>query len=464
MVASMEALQLLCLKKQLRPMPIVTVTQMVGIPSRKVASTGGIISSRWGDSYSGIGRVNSFIANVDKVPDMSEDLKTRMKGEAHFLRALFYFNLENYWGDVPLVLDPPNPDTQDTLSRTPREQVVQQILKDLDSAEMVLPLKYGSSDVGRATKGAALALKAKVLLFEASPLFNTSDDVNRWKTAADTLKAVMDLASAAGYGLYPNYRTLFLPENENNQEVIFDVQFIYPLEGNSFDLIDRQYNSNAPLLGLADAYQMKNGLPISDPLSGYNPDSPYVNRDPRLYATIVFPGDTYMGSTVKSSRFAITGYGVEKYSIYTEDKPPSDLADLKSGQSYTNYMVIRYADILLMYAEAQNEYAGPDATVYDAINKVRERAGMPDLPDGLSKEAMRDAIHDERRVEFAAEGYYYNDIRRWKTAENVMNATIYTWDDSPIETRNFDPAKDYWWPIPQTELDLDPNLEQNPGY
>jgi hypothetical protein len=428
------------------------------------AATGGIITSRWGDSYSGIGRCNTFLANIDKVPDMSEDLKTRMKGEAHFLRALFYFNLENYWGDVPLVLAPPDPATQDTLGRTPRAQVVQQILSDLDSAAAVLPLHYGSSDLGRATKGAALALKAKVLLFEASPLFNSTKDVNRWQTAVDALKAVMDLAPSAGYGLYPDYRGLFLPENENNKEVIFDVQYIYPLEGNSFDLIDRQYNSNAPLLGLAEAYEMNNGLPITDPASGYNPDSPYVNRDPRLYATIVFPGDKYMGTTVKKSRFAITGYGVEKYSIYTEAKPPSDLADLKGGQSYTNYIVLRYADILLMYAEAQNEVAGPDQTVYDAVNKVRERAGMPDLPTGLSQDQMRDAIYQERRVEFACEGYYYNDIRRWKTAENVMNATIYAWDHTPIETRKFNPAKDYWWPIPQSELDLDPNLNQNPGY
>lgn len=428
------------------------------------ASTGGIITSRWGDSYGGIGRCNTFLANVDRVGDMDEDLKTRMKGEAHLLRALFYFNLENYWGNVPLVLDPPNPDTQDTLSRAPREQVVQQMLKDLDSAAAVLPLHYGSGDLGRATKGAALALKAKILLFEASPLFNPNNDMNRWQTAVDALKAVIDLAPDAGYGLYPDYRGLFLPENENNKEVIFDVQFIYPLEGNSFDLINRQYNSNAPLLGLAEAYEMKNGLPITDPLSGYNPDSPYVNRDPRLNATIVYPGDKYMGTTVKPSRFAITGYGVEKYSIYTEEKPPSDLADLKGGQSYTNYIVLRYADILLMYAEAQNEVAGPDATVYDAINKVRERAGMPDLQEGLSKDDMREAIHHERRVEFACEGYYYNDIRRWKTAEDVMNATIYTWDNTPIETRKFDPAKDYWWPIPQAELDLDPNLEQNNGY
>ena len=427
------------------------------------ASTGGIITDRWGSAYGGIGRCNTFLANVDKV-DMSEDLKIRMKGEAHFLRALFYFNLENYWGDVPLVLDPPDPATQDTLSRTPRGQVVQQMIKDLDSAAAVLPLHYGSSDLGRATKGAALALKAKVLFFEASPLFNPDNDVNRWKTALDALQTVIDMAPDAGYGLYSDYRGLFLPENENNKSVIFDVQFIYPLQGNSFDLINRQYNSNAPLLGLAEAYQMKSGLPITDPLSGYDPESPYINRDPRLYATIVYPGDKYMGTTVTPSRFAITGYGVEKYSIYTEEKPPSDLADLKAGQSYTNYIVLRYADILLMYAEAQNEYAGPDETVYAAINQVRERAGMPDIDEGLSQGDMREAIRQERRVEFACEGYYYNDIRRWKTAEKVMNATIYTWDNTPIETRQFDPAKDYWWPIPQTELDLDHNLVQNNGY
>lgn len=424
------------------------------------ASTGGIISDRWGHCYGGIGRCNTFLANVDKVK-MDDDLKTRMKGEAHFLRALFYFNLENYWGDAPLVLAPPNPATQDSLPRAPREQIVQQILKDLDSAAMVLPESYGSADLGRATKGAALALKAKVLLFEASPLFNKDKDKNKWKAAADAAKAVMNMDH---YSLYPDYRGLFLPENEHNQEVIFDVEFIYPDEGNSFDLIDRQYNTNAPLLGLAEAYEMKNGLPITNPLSGYDPDHPYKDRDPRLYATIVYPGDTYMGETVSPSRFAITGYGVEKYSIYTEEAPDPELADLKGGQSYTNYIVLRYADILLMYAEAQNEFAGPDASVYEAVNKVRERAGMPDLPLGLSQDQMRERIHHERRIEFACEGFYYNDIRRWKTAEVVMNAPIYTWDHEEIEVRKFDPSRDYWWPIPQTELDLDPNLEQNPGY
>ncbi len=424
------------------------------------ASTGGIIANRWAHCYAGIGRCNTFLANVNKV-DMDEALESRMRGEAHFLRAIFYFNLQNYWGDVPLILDPPDPKTQSDLPRTPRAEVVQQILKDLDSAAMLLPLSYGAADLGRATKGAALALKARLLLFEASPLFNTENDKSKWKAAAEAAKAVMDMGQ---YALYPDYRALFLPENENNEEVIFDVQFIYPDEGNSFDLIDRQYNSNAPLLSLAQAYDMNNGLPITDQASGYDPENPYKNRDPRLYATIVFPGDKYMGQTVTEDRFAITGFGVEKYSIYTEEKPDPALADLKSGQSYTNYIVLRYADILMMYAEAQNEYSGPDASVYEAVNKVRERAGMPDLPAGLSQEDMRARIHHERRIEFACEGYYYNDIRRWKTAEKVMNAPIKAYDGSEIAVRSFNPDRDYWWPITQSQLDLNPNLEQNPGY
>lgn len=428
------------------------------------ASTGGILTERWNDCYAGIGRCNTFLANVGKVPGMNAADIAQMKGQAFFLRALLYFNLENYWGGVPLVLTAPDPATQDSLARTPRETIVQQILKDLDSAAAVLPWKYSSSDAGRATQGAAMSLKAKVLLYEASPLFNPTHDQSRWQTAATALKAVIDAAPKTGNGLFSNYRALFLPENENNKEVIFDVQFIYPLEGNSFDLIDKQYNTNAPLLGLAQAYEMKNGLPITDPLSGYDPSNPYANRDPRLYATIVYPGDIYMGAKVTPSRFAITGYGVKKYSIYDSAAPPAGLGDLKSGQSYTNYQVIRYADILLMYAEAENEAVGPDASVYFAINQVRKRAGMPDITPGLTQDEMRQTIRQERRVEFACEGYYYNDIRRWMIADSVMNAPIYTYNGTEIEVRKFDPARDYWWPIQQSQLDLDKNLKQNPGY
>jgi len=426
------------------------------------ASSSGIIPDRWKACYTGIGRCNTFLVKVGEVA-MDDALKSRMKGEAYFLRALYYFTLQNYYGDVPLVLDPPDRATQTNLPGTAREEVVAKIYSDLDSAAAVLPLKFTGGDAGRATKGAALALKARVSLFEASPLFNAGNDNSRWQKAADDAKTVMDL-TAAGYGLYANYRNLFLPQNENNKEVIFDVQFIYPDLGNSFDLIDKQYNTNAPLLDMADAYEMNNGLPITDPASGFDPANPYKDRDPRLYQTIVYPGDTFMTVKVTPTRFAITGYGLKKYSIYDKGAPPAGMSDLKGGQSETNYIILRYADILLMYAEAKNEAGGPDASIYDAINLVRERAGMPDIATTYTQAELRDIIRHERRVEFAGEGTYYNDIRRWKTAEQVLNATIYKYDGSAIETRKFLPERDYWWPIPQTQLDLNPGLVQNKGY
>jgi hypothetical protein len=432
---------------------------------RQQSNNSGIIAQRWHDSYVGVGRCNTFLANVDRV-EMSEDTKTKMKGEAHFLRALYYFMLENYYGGVPLILDPPDLSTQADLPRNTREEVVTQILKDLDSAALVLPLKYSKADLGRATKGAAIALKARVLLYEASPLFNSSNDVQKWKAAADAAKAVIDLPGT-GYGLYPDYRGLFLPQNENNKEVIFDVQYIFPGLGTSFDLIGKQYNTNAPLLDLAQAYDMDNGLPISDPASGYDPANPYANRDPRLYGTIFFPGDTLMQVKVTNTRFAVTGYGMKKYTIYDKGPAPAGQSDLKGGQSETNFIILRYADILLMYAEALNEASGPSPEVYDALNAVRQRVKMPAIDPSvtpLTQAELRQIIHHERRIEFAGEGLYYNDIRRWKTAETLLNASIKKYDGSQIEVRTFDPSRDYFWPIPLTETDLNPNLEQNPGY
>lgn len=429
---------------------------------KQMPSSEGIIQERWHDCYAGIGRCNTLLARVDEVAEISEENKAKLKGEAHFLRALYYFMLENYYGGVPLVTDAPDRETQADLPRAAREDVVKQIIADLDEAAAVLPVKVSKGNAGHATKGAALALKARVLLYEASPLFGGAS--GNWQAAADAAKAVIELAPEAGYGLFDNYRELFLPANENNKEVIFDVQFIYPDLGHSFDLIDKQYNTNAPLLDLANAYEMKNGLPITDAASGYDPSNPYVDRDPRLYQTIVFPGDTFMTVPVTPSRFAITGYGLKKYSIYDKGAPPAGMSDLKSGQSEINYIVLRYADVLLMYAEAQNEAVGPDASVYEALNEVRTRAGMPEFEETYSKDQLREIIRHERRVEFAGEGYYYNDVRRWKTAETVLNAPIKKYDGSVIETRKFDAARDYWWPIPQTQLDLNPALEQNNGY
>ncbi|ERJ58702.1 RagB/SusD family nutrient uptake outer membrane protein [Sphingobacterium paucimobilis] len=424
-------------------------------------SNAAIFNSRWVDSYRGIGRCNTLLDNIDGIP-MDDGLKTRMKSEAKFLRAFYYSMLTTYFGSVPLILETPNTEKHGKLPKTARSEVIMQIIKDLDESAAVLPAKYAANDIGRATKGAALALKARVLLFEASPLNNSGDaenptgDAIKWKTAADAAKAVIDGASEAGYDLFPNYRKLFMPENENSVECIFDVQFKAPEQGSSFDVENRQWNDNAPLQDLVNAYEMKPGFT-------FDPTKPYANRDPRMYQTLVFPGDTYMGSiTTHTSPFKNTGYGVKKYSIY-DTEANSNI--INENRSEINYMVIRYADILLMYAEAMNEaLASPDAdintlTIYAAINKVRQRAGLLPISTGQTKSQMREIIRKERRVEFACEGTYYNDIRRWKTAETVMNGTIYNSQGQPIINRTFNANKDYWWLVPLTQTDLNPNLK-----
>ncbi|RFS18785.1 RagB/SusD family nutrient uptake outer membrane protein [Chitinophaga silvatica] len=428
------------------------------------SSTGGIVVNRYKDAYTGVGRCNTLLDRVDGVPGMDPAAVRKMKGEARFLRGLYYFTLASYYGGVPLILEAPDNDKHGKLPRTARELVVKQVIEDLDSAANMLPVKYTGGDIGRATKGAAMALKARVLLYEASDLFNTTKENAKWAAAAAAAKAVMDL-SGTGYDLFTDYRSLFYQANENNKEVIFDVQYLFPKQGSSFDLICTQYNTNAPLLDLANTYYMKStGLPISNPASGYDPAKPYEGRDPRLTGTFTFPGDIYKGAKIDNKRFAITGYGMKKYSLYDSIAPPKDKADLKDGQSEINFIVLRFADILLMYAEAQNEAAGPDGTVYTALNRLRDRIGMPHFPAGLSKEEMRQEIRHERRVELAGEGLYYNDIRRWKAAEIVMNANILKYDGTFIEKRVFNADRNYLWPIPQTEKDLNPNLEQNPNY
>ncbi|WP_205508870.1 RagB/SusD family nutrient uptake outer membrane protein [Longitalea arenae] len=424
----------------------------------------GIIAQRWADCYRGIGRVNTLLARIDQVP-MGDALKNRAKAEAKFLRGLFYSLLATYYGDAPLILDPPDLTVHASLPRTPRVEVVQQVIKDLDDAAAVLPVKFTGNDIGRATKGAALALKARVLLFEASPLVNTNNDVSKWATAAAAAKAVIDLPGT-GYNLFPNYRTLFLPANENSVETVFDVQYSITTLGlgSSFDLVNRQYNTNAPLRSIIDAYDMKDGLPpAQSPL--YNPATPYKDRDPRMYQTIVYPGDTYIGKvTTASEPFKQTGYGVKKYSIY-DTAATTNLIN-QAGRSEINYMLIRYADVLLMYAEAQNEAVGPDASVYNAVNRIRERAGLSphQIPAGKTKEEMREIIRHERRIEFAFEGFYYTDIRRWKIAENVLPGAVYNSQNQPLVTRSFNKERDYWWPVSQVQRDLNPNLEQTKNY
>ncbi len=286
---------------------------------------------------------------------------------------------------------------------------------------------------------------------------NPNNDVQKWKDAENAAKAVMDIAAQAGYGLFDDYRALFLPTNENNKEVIFDVQYMWPEQGNSFDLICRQYNTNAPLLDLVMAYPMDNGLFPNETGSGFDPAKPYENRDPRMYATLTFPGDMYMGKIIDDKRFAITGFGMKKFSIYDKEAPPDDKASLVDRQSETNFIVLRYADVLMMYAEARNETSGADGTVYAALKEIRDRVDMPEIKAGLNQAQMREAIRTERRIEFAGEATYYNDIRRWKTIETVMNSDAKKYNGAFLEKRKFDVKGITGGPFPQRSATSIPN-------
>ncbi|KAA6342164.1 RagB/SusD family nutrient uptake outer membrane protein [termite gut metagenome] len=405
----------------------------------------GLFNSVWSAAYKGIGRANNFLANIDNV-SINESLKQRYIAEAKFLRAVFYFPLWNLFGGAPLILEATNDVTQATLPRNSAEELKTQILKDLDEAVGNLPLSYSGADIGRVTKGAVLAFKSRILLYDGD-----------WEGAATTARAVIDLNK---YHLFPDYRELFYLENENNDEVIFDVQFKYPEFTHAYDMTLDQYNNVAPLRDLVDDYYDIDGKPITES-SKYDPNNPYENRDPRLKKTIITKDSYFRGTLVDDVRYMRTGYGQKKYTVYKDDIPAETIA---AGNSELNYMLLRYGDILLMYAEAKNEVSGPDNTIYEALDLIRDRAGIPRIGRSLTKEQLRQEIRHERRIELAGEGFYYFDIRRWRIAEDVLKGDIYNDKGARIDGRNFNKDRDYLWPIPSIAIQENTNLIQNSGY
>lgn len=405
-----------------------------------------LIETLWKNCYTGIGRTNTFIANVASV-DMEDKEKAKMVGEAKFLRAFFYLNLSDKFGGVPLIIDAPNADTQAELPRNTKEEVVGQIVKDLDEAAGILPDSYASSDIGRVTKGAALALKARVLLYNS-----------RWAEAAQAASLVME---SNKYKLFNDYRHFFSEANKHHSEVIFNIEMKSPDYSTNYDQDIYRLNRPAPLRELVDAYLCTDGKTIQEsPL--YDPKKPYENRDPRLLKSIVCIGYPYLGKNTTKEDVATTGFGVKKYTSY-EDDVKIPLVE----RSEFNFILIRYAEVLLTYAEAQNEALGaPDQSVYDAINLLRNRPDikMPEVPKGLSQAQMREVIRLERRVELTFEGLYYSDILRWKTAEKENNGAMHNNEGVEVTKRAFNPARDYLWPIPYNQTVLNPNLQQNPKW
>lgn len=408
-------------------------------------STTDLIGRLWKNCYTGIGRTNTFINSVPSV-EMDAAEKDRMIGEAKFLRAFYYLNMTDKFGGVPLITDIPNADAQASLPRNSKEEVVAQILKDLDEAIAILPDKCVNAELGRATKGAALALKARTLLYNS-----------RWKEAAQAAKQLMDMNV---YKLFGDYRHFFSEANKHNSEVIFNVETKAPEYTTSYDQDIWRLNRPAPLKELVDVYLCTDGKTIQEsPL--FDPKKPYENRDPRLLKSIVCIGYPYLGKTITKEDVATTGFGVKKYTSY-EDNITIPLVE----RSAFNFILIRYAEVLLTYAEAQNEVAGPDQSVYDAINQLRKRSdiNMPEVPKGLTQAQMQEVIRRERRVELTFEGLYYSDMLRWKTAEIENNGVMHNNEGIEISKRSFKPTRDYLWPVPYNQIVLNPSLLQNPNW
>jgi hypothetical protein len=420
----------------------------------------GFIENNWIQLYFCIRRTNVFLTNIGQV-QMDEALKKRYIAEVRFFRAYYYHQLLILFGGVPIIEKPLNIGEL-KVPRNKRSEVVDFILADLNAAVPDLPV--APSQPGRVTSGTALAFKSRVLLYEY-----------RFEEAAAAAKQVMDQGQ---YGLYTadgpqSYINVFARQHENNKEVLFDIQFTdQDGYGSSEQLWLNIPSLNGwgaldPLQSLVDAFEDSLGNPITaSPV--YNAAQPYKGRDPRLEMSIIHNGSSVTDhngvSHVINTLSGTDGYSRSGYYPRKNADPASFVPGVTGSR---NYILIRYAEVLLNYAEAQNEATGPDATVYTAINSIRQRAGMPGIPAGLTKAQLRDRIRQERRVELCLEGQRTFDIKRWGIGDKVMTGGIYgALNANPIEVRTFDPNKNYLLPIPQNQVDLMGRdiLLQNPGY
>lgn len=445
-----------------------------------------VTDNPWVTNYGGIRRVNMFLSKIDRVPATAE-LKRAWKAEARFLRSVFYFELMKRWGGVPLMGDTILKITDNlNYSRNTLEQTKDYILSEIAAyKDSLLPANMNDADVGRANKGAALALKARVLLYWASPLYNPDNITQRWTDAANAAQEVTDLGI---YSLSTDFAGLFITGKTT--------EMIFAKNGTPNQTVE-QYNGpvgylnaaagrgwTSPSQELVDAFPMINGLPITNALSGYVASKPYEKRDLRFEATILYNGKKWLNRPVETFEGGLdkpggiitqtkTGYYLRKF-----------MGKFESSAAYSNtirpVVLFRYAEVLLNFAEAKNEESGPVKPVYDALGLIRKRAGITGpaygLPAGITKDSMRIIIQNERRIELAFEEHRHWDIRRWKIAGKVMNAPLsgmkivkntdgtFTYTRFAAATSAFDVTRMYWYPIPYSEIETNPNMKQNIGW
>ena len=400
-----------------------------GVAKGDIVSTNDLSTRMWSYCYRVIGSCNIFLSQIENFTSIDQSLKTKYTGEVRFIRAFEYYWLTQCFGGVPLVLEPQTFENMKK-PRSTKEEVLAKLYEDLDFAIENLP---DVAFAGHVVKGSALALKARVKLFNGN-----------YADAASISKQIID---GGLYSLAPDYRSNFLESHsqDNCPEIIFATKYLGPTDPNPCDQTYGWWGSVNPFKEFVLSHEP---------------------GDIRLKANVLSPGDPWPlgekqngpGSKLFAGdqQFVGTTYNCNKW-VNQETATPANWASLGNDAAH-----LRYAEVLLVYAEAKNELSGPDASVYEAVNKVRQRAELSDL-SGLSKEEMREKIRHERRIELAFEGQRYFDLKRW----GIIGTIVPTISEPPSSTTTFRVWKDHFMllPIPQAEIDKDPdNLKQNPGY
>lgn len=439
----------------------------------------------WDQMYTGIRKTNIFLEKLETTIAESNSIpekdRPRMKGEALFLRAMFHFELARRYGRIPYVDQVLTVETAGSIPQISFDEAVERIVADCDTAYVYLTESNDDANKGRAVKASAMALKSRILLYAASPLNNPSNDIAKWNRAAEAALFLMNMKGAS-IGLESKYANVFT--TPYSKEVLFATQAINSneFERSNFPLSFGGTGLTNPTQDLVDAFDTKWGKPIWDD-ANYDPAKPYENRDDRFYSVILYNGavlksrpvETFIGGKdgLQSGPTATkTGYYLKKFI------DPS--VDLDKGTTVRKpWIIFRFAEAYLNYAEALNEAAGPVQQVYDAVYELRKRnyviTSRARYPAGMTQEQMRERLKKERQAELAFEEHRFWDLRRWKDAEEVLNKpavgmkisfnaadTTYTYQKFDVESRVFNP-RFYWYPIPRKEV-LKGYVTQNVGW
>lgn len=422
------------------------------------------ITGIWNRYYRGVRRANNVIENIGNLQSGDQKEIARLTAEAKFLRAYFYTQLSSLWCNVPLITEVIG--INDQRPTNSKEEIVNFIINELNDIinSNALELIYTADNIGRVTHGAALTLKARVAIRS-----------NNFSVAKDASKAVMDLGI---YELYPKYQELFMVEGQNSKEVIFDRQ--YAVGGSTYGAFDYSASS----IGGSSTVEPMNGLFEKYEYNGpVNPDNPFENKDPRWDAIVYYTGQPIGSNNIYNSwpnsttadkangtEFStVNGYNLKKWVDYEAFAANPALGNI-------NMILMRYADVLLMYAESKIELNEIEASVYDAINQVRQRptVEMPPITTGKTQEELRQIVRDERARELAFEGLRLFDINRWKIGDVKAGQVegMYYKDANSGQWKLlsygkvalFDANRDYCWPVPQDEMNINDVITQNPGY